>query len=321
MMYPKPLAYAVKHKDEHVRKNSRSGGIFTALSDAILEQGGAVYGCILSEDFRAVHVRAVDKQQRNAMRGSKYLQSELGLMFRQVREDLTAGLPVLFSGTSCQIAGLKSYLGKDYPQLICVDLVCHGVPSQLVWQKYLQWQENRIGSKIKSIDFRNKQDFGWKSHVESLFMEDGKQVDSKVFATIFGTGVSMRPSCYHCPYKDVMHPGDITIADFWGIDQAVPGFNDNKGVSLVLVNNEAGANLLDKVRDRLLIHETRLEDSMQPRLRSPFPMPANRDKFWQDFHRLDFDSIAKKYGGTGIYARIRSFLRSIKRGIKAKISQ
>ena len=140
----------------------------------------------------------------------------------------------------CLIAGLKKYLKVDYDNLLCVDIICHGVPSPLVWKKYLKYQEQINNGKVISVDFRNKKDFGWKKHIESLVIEKNKNkinINSEIFTNFFYSHNILRPSCYKCPYKDIKHPGDITIGDYWGIEKAAPGFNDNKGVSLVLINN------------------------------------------------------------------------------------
>ena len=285
--------YAVKHKDEDIRAKSRSGGIFTAISDQFLD-GGVVYGCVLDNNFSAHHVRAEDKAGRDKMRGSKYIQSQMGDCFKQVKVDLENGKEVLFSGTSCQVAGLRCFLHKNYSNLFCIDIVCHGVPSPKVWHSYLDWISK--GKKITEVDFRNKADFGWADHIETLTI-DGKKEHSKVWTRIFYSHNVLRPSCYECPYKSIHHPGDITIADYWGIDQAAPDFNDNKGVSLVLVNTEKGANTFEKAKDDIVWKETRIEDSMQPPLKAPYPAPKTREKFWKDFNRKDFSYIAKKYGG------------------------
>lgn len=310
-----PKVYAVKHKDESVRAAPRSGGVFTALSDAVLREKGVIYGCVLNEKFEAVHIRAESAEDRDHMRGSKYIQSRMGDMFRKAKEDLTAGKAVLFSGTSCQIAGLKKFLGKDYSNLLCVDIVCHGVPSPKVFTAYLEWQEKKRGRKVKSAEFRNKKDFGWAAHVETLSFEDGGSVNSRVFATLFYGHNILRPSCYECPYKSILHPGDITIADYWGIDNAAPGFNDNKGVSLVLINNPKGEAAFGNVKAALDWKSTRIENSMQPCLKAPFPRPQNRDAFWRDFASKSFDQITKKYGGCGLQSKLKSKLRAIKRAL------
>lgn len=305
--------YAVKHKDQKVIASSRSGGIFTALSDKILAQNGVVYGCILSNEFGAEHVRAEEYDTRNLMRGSKYIQSKMGNNFRNVKIDLDLGRSVLFTGTSCQIDGLIKFLGKKYDNLFCVDIVCHGVPSPKVWKAYLKWYEDKIKSKIVAVDFRNKTEYGWRDHIESIYFENGQIKNSKIFTTLFYRHNILRPCCYECPYKSLVHPGDITIADYWGIEKAAPEFDDNKGVSLVLLNNDSGEKLFEKVKNDLIWKETRIEDSMQAPLQAPFPKPNDREKFWTDFLTKDFNYVIKKYANISIVYRI---MRKIKKCLK-----
>ena len=190
-----------------------------------------------------------------------------------------------------------------------------------MWDAYLHWQEQKNHSKISSVDFRNKKDFGWHDHVETLYFENGKSTSSRVFKELFYGHTVLRPSCYECPYKSVMHPGDITIADYWGIEKVAPEFDDNKGVSLVLINNEAGERAFDKVKERLIWKQTKLEESLQPPLKAPFPKPENRDQFWSDFENKPFEYVAKKYGGIGLKNDAKSFLRKIKRKIKKLVSK
>ena len=316
MNWKQPKVYTVKHKSEDVRMDSRSGGIFTALSDKILSEDGVVYGCILTKDFLAVHARAENVEERDKMRGSKYIQSKLGDTFKKVQEDLDAGRKVLFSGTSCQVDGLKHYLGNEYNNLLCVDIVCHGVPSKKVWKAYLSWQEKKNKSTAIKVDFRNKRDYGWYDHVETVFFENGKSVSSRIFKNLFYGHTILRPCCYECPYKSVLHPGDITIADYWGIENAAPGFADNKGVSLVLINNEKGMGTFETVKNQLIFKQTKIEDSLQPPLKAPFPKPANRETFWSDFESKSFDFIAKKYGDYGLKNELKTFMGRIKRKVK-----
>ena len=174
----------------------------------------------------------------------------------------------------------------------------------------------KMHSEVASVDFRNKKDFGWHDHVETLFFENGKTTSSQVFKELFYGHTVLRPSCYECPYKSVIHPGDITIADYWGIEKAAPEFDDNKGVSLVLVNNEAGEKIFEKVKKRLIWKQTKLEDSMQPPLKAPFPKPDNREQFWSDFKNKSFEYVAKKYGGIGLKNDAKLLLSKIKRKIK-----
>lgn len=321
MNWKSPKVYAVKHKDEDIRAASRSGGIFTALSDLTLTNGGVVYGCVLTDEFTAAHIRAENVAERNQMRGSKYIQSKLGDTFKNVRKDLGARKEVLFSGTSCQVAGLKHFLGKEYKNLLCVDIVCHGVPSTAVWKRYLYWQEQKNHGKAVKVDFRNKKDFGWRDHIETLWFDNQKSVSSPVFKNLFYGHMILRPSCYECPYKTVMHPGDITIADYWGIEKAAPEYDDNKGVSLVLINNENGEKVFEQVKNRLTWKQTRLEDSLQPPLKAPFPKPDNREQFWNAFRDKSFEYVAKKYGGIGLKNDAKTFLRKIKRKIKKLVAK
>lgn len=313
MNWKLPKVYAVKHKSDDVVAESRSGGMFTALSDKVLKADGVIYGAALTEDFTAAHIRGTDEETRNRMRGSKYIQSRMGSSFLDVEKDLLEGRKVLFSGTSCQIAGLKGFLRKEYQNLICVDFVCHGVPSPTVWKKYLKWQEKKAKANVTKADFRNKKKYGWRGQIETLEFDNGNEISSRVFSSIFYHHAVLRPCCYECPYKSIMHPGDITIADYWGIEKAAPEFDDNKGVSLVLVNNDVGEKIFETVKNVVRWKQTRIEGSMQLPLKAPYPMPANRDEFWNDFLNRDFEYISRKYGGAGLMNKIKRGVKKIKR--------
>ncbi len=315
--------FAVKHRDSEVRSRSRSGGIFTALTDVIFALNGVVYGAVLDDDFLVKHIRAENKNDRDRMCGSKYVQSSTYEIWNKVKKDLDLGRTVLFSGTSCQIDALKKFLGKDPENLYCVDIVCHGVPSPKVFQGYIKWQEKKADSKCIKIDFRNKKDFGWADHIETLWMDNGKRVDSKVYARIFYSDYPLRPSCYACPYKSVNHPGDISIADYWNIEKACPGYNDNKGVSLVLINSIKGRQFLEAVSKSIECKKTKIENSMQKPFYESSTCPNNRDRFWDLFNQSDFEFIAERYGGFDkkealnekmylIKARIKKMLKNLK---------
>ncbi len=311
-----PDVYAAKHRDLDVRLDSRSGGVFSALSDYVLKNGGVIYGCTLTERHTAVHMRAETSEERNSMRGSKYIQSDMGDLFRCVKKDLEQNRTVLFSGTSCQVAGLRGFLGEEYDNLLLVDVVCHGVCSPLVWKEYLLWQENREKSKVVGAEFRNKRDYGWAEHIETLFMLNGKRINSRVFKNLFYSHVVLRPSCYQCPYKDLIHPGNITIGDYWRINEAAPGFDDNYGVSMVLVNDFKGRAFFQLVQNSLEIVETNIKGKLQQPLTAPFSEPENRSRFWKDFHSKSFERIARRYGGYGVYNKLK---RKAKGFVKAHI--
>jgi len=322
--YAIPITYAVKHKNEECRINSRSGGIFTALTDYVLNKNGRVYGCIINEKNEVAHIGTDKFEERDKMRGSKYVQSNLGNIFQEVKDDLKQDILVLFSGTSCQIDGLYAFLGKEYNNLICIDIVCHGVPSPKVWKDYVEWQEKRNNGTCINADFRNKKDFGWNSHIETLSIKNNdniKNINSRVYTNLFYSHFILRPSCYKCPYKSTIHPGNITIADYWGIDKIEPKFNDNKGVSLILINDKRGKELFEDIEADLLYIKTDINDSLQPPLIGPFPEPSNRDKFWKKYNKSSFEEIARKYGEFGYKWEIKKIFKRIKRKIKKIIKR
>ena len=172
--FAEPLVYGVRHKDMHQVETSQSGAAFVAISDYVLNRGGVVYGCGYADHFRVVHKKAVTKEQRDEFKGSKYVQSDLGTVFRQVKDDLRNGLFVMFAGTPCQTAGLNSYVGRKLrPNLLLVDIVCHGVPGPFLWRDYIAFLEERQGAAISWVNFRDKQ-FGWRSHRETFkFVNSG----------------------------------------------------------------------------------------------------------------------------------------------------
>lgn len=316
-----PIVYAVKHKDLHTRMQSRSGGIFTAISDVIISNNGVVYGCAMTEELKVIHTRATTVEERNNMRGSKYVQSNLGDIFQLVKSDLENKVCTLFSGTSCQIAGLKSYLTKEYENLLCVDILCHGVPSPKVLSDYIEWQESTHSSKCTKMDFRNKEKFGWGPHIETLYMNkenEKNSIDSNVFATLFINHNILRPACYKCPYKSVNHEADITIADYWGIERAAPEFNDDKGVSLVLLNTNKGQEYFINCIEHIEYQECDIHNSIQQTMVRPFDKPKKRAKFWDDYQKLNFGEIVKRYGTMNLCTKIkRKLFRIMMRIIKS----
>lgn len=306
-------SFAVKHKDLDVRMASRSGGCFTAISDYVLEKGGVVYGCRLDERLIAVHDRAVCKEERNKFRGSKYVQSDKKETFVNIKEDLKAGKWVLFSGTTCEVAGIQSFLANtDCSKLILVDILCHGVPSPLLWERYKRYCEAKVGNPALAADFRDKRKFGWASHLETIRFQGGREYSSKDFASIFYCHLGLRPSCYHCPYKSTNHPSDFTLADCWGIDRHLPAFNDNKGASLLLVNTEKAVKLFDIICHNLNYVEVDIKDYMQLPLRMACHVDLRKRKqFWEDFQSQPFSLIVDKYGANSKEERIKKIINVI----------
>ena len=313
---PQPQAYAARHKDMAEVETSRSGAAFIAISDYILENGGVVYGAGYADHFRVVHKRATTKEERDEFKGSKYVQSDLRGVFRQVRQDLKDGLTVLFSGTPCQTSGLNSYVGKKLRErLVLVDIVCHGVPGPYIWRDYIAYLEKKQGSEICWVNFRDKQEFGWAAHKETFKFVNRRGKMS--FTYLFYQHIMFRHSCGKCHFTNTKRPSDITLADFWGWEKTAPNINkDDKGVSLILINTEKGRELFDKVKDRMTVIPARLEDCMQPNLRQPSIIHKKRDKFELQYSSRGFKYVYFKYGEVGIRYKLKKIKQSLKRFAK-----
>ena len=282
------------NNDYAIRSSSRSGGVFTPLSDVILDNGGVVYGCRMEGMDRAVHDRATTKEQRDLFRGSKYIQSEMGSCYQMVKDDLEQGVHVLFSGTPCQIAGLKAFLGNvNTKNLLTVDIVCHGVPSPVVWKKYLDWMSRRHKGSVDAVNFRDKR-YGWQAHYESVEIKN-KWYSTSVFKRLFIKNLILRPSCYKCAYANLNREGDITIGDAWGIKKENPSWNDDKGASLVIINTEKGRQAFENVSSSLRVLSVDIEGYLQPNLVAPSKKNNDREAFWRDLSEKSFEFVFPKY--------------------------
>ncbi len=314
-----PDVYAVRHKDMREIETSRSGAMFIAISDWILEQGGVVYGVGYVDHFRVAHKRATNKEERNEFKGSKYVQSDVNTTFSQVRKDLKDGLYVLFSGTPCQTSGLQSYLKTmrtDTSKMYIVDIICHGVPSPFFWRDYLAFIEKKQGKKATEVNFRDKSMLGWSTHKESFKFGDAKTYTS-TYTNMFYQHIMFRRSCAVCHFTNFQHPSDITIADYWGWQKAVdPSFNaDDKGVSLVLVNTIKAQWLFEAIKEPVNYIKTNTKLCIQPNLQRPTPMHEKRDDFEQDYIKYGLVYCSKKYGDLGLWMQIRYFLRRCKKSV------
>lgn len=273
-------AYTFKSINQDVLKKSRSGGIFTFLSDEIINKNGVVYGAILDDTLFVRHFRSTTKFDRDKMRGSKYVQSYLGSIFSNVVNDLKNGKYVLFSGTACQVSGLLSFckiLHINTQNLYTIDILCHGVPSPKIYKDYLEWYERKYKDAILNFDFRNKIKYGWHDHKETIYMEN-HTVDSNKYASLFYSSNITRPSCFTCKYKTLDRISDITIGDAWKLNN--DSENEFFGVSLVLLNTEKGRNLFDLVKQFGDHKKININDYMQQALKKPYEMPNTRKKFW-----------------------------------------
>lgn len=324
----RPLkVYAAKNPDELIRLSSSSGGIFTMLAEQILKENGVVFGARFNEKWEVEHGYTDIQDGVAAFRGSKYVQSRIGDNYRQVEDFLRKGRKVLFSGTPCQVAGLKRFLhNKEYDNLLTVDVVCHGVPSPLVWRKYLEETirpkgvtgKNTVLSSLNTmpvitgISFRDKK-LGWKKfgfeirssaseadensvlksgiHKERIYLYES--LDKNLFMQGFLKNIYLRPSCYACSFRSGKSSSDITVADYWGIHRHYRLFDDDKGVGLVLVNTLHGA----EVYSRLSVDgfETPYKHAFygNQAMERDCSMPKYRDEFWKIFQCEGINAIRK----------------------------
>jgi coenzyme F420-reducing hydrogenase beta subunit len=301
--------YAAIYNNNEIRENSSSGGIFSALADKF----DVVYGVAMTDDCYGAEIIRVEGDI-SPLRGSKYFQAKVGDAFKQVRKDLMDGKKVLFSGTGCQINGLSTFLGKEFSNLFLLDIICHGAPSPKLWRAYAKYQENKHG-KLENVNFRCKDDswvdFGMKEN--QLYIS--KDTDS--FMRMFLRNYCFRPACYECHAKHYKK-SDMTIADFWGIQNVAPEMNDGKGTSLVITRTEKGQELFDSIKSELKWKEVSYEDGVKgnPSEYSSVARPQQRDTFFTDLEKIPFEEMEKKYAADIKVSLPRKVVRKIKRTIK-----
>lgn len=311
--YEKPETYAARHINIDEVDKSRSGAIFAAISDYIISQDGVVYGAGFTDHFRVVHKRAVTAVERDEFRGSKYVQSDLTGIFPFVKKDLVEGRLVLFSGTPCQISGLKGYIGKSLRKnLLLIDLVCHGVPSPYIWRDYIDYIEKKTHDEIIAVNFRDKRKYGWKAHKESFTFKHKSLWEKGTYTNLFNKHIMFRHSCGNCPFANLRRPGDITLADFWGWETVVPDFNkDDKGISLLLINTEKGTKIFNLIKEKIITQKVEIEQCLQPNLQHPSRINLKRDLFEKDYSKKGFKYIKKKYVDVGIRHKIQTLVHKI----------
>lgn len=308
--------YAVKSNNQEVIGKSSSGGVFTALSDYFIESDNAIASCVYNDKLYAVELIIYnDKITRDSARGSKYIQAEIKDGFSKIIDWLKKhpDKKLLVIGTGCQIAGLNKLLEekKIREQAVLVDLICHGAPSPGLWKKYANSLEKKIGAHIETISFKDKK-YGWKNPGTYANMGD-KEISIKPFADWFYAEWSIRESCYQCPYTKLSRLSDITIGDYWGIENVEPEFYDSMGVSLVLIQSEMGNNIFESIKDKIVYVESNSKDCLQPRLISAANRPKNSEKFWRDIEKKGFEYCTKKYKEEDVKSLLYRTKRKFKR--------
>ncbi len=316
-----PEAYAAYSLDESVRRDSSSGGVFTELAATLLARGGAVAGAALETDGVVRHIVVEDEAGLMKLRWSKYVQSEAWHVYAPIRTLLENGRAVLFTGTPCQAAGLAAYLGHPYERLVVADLICHGAPSPAVWKKYLDFRAGQAGAPLRHAEFRNK-DAGWKRYRVKLRFENGGEYSAAAAADpymrAFLKNASLRPSCHDCSFKGAHRAGDLTLADFWGVEKLQPALGSgDEGVSLVLVHTDKGARLLKDSAGRLCLAETEAVPALAENAsyHRSSPVHRHRPRFFAELHRQPFDRLADRYCRDGFAQRLRALAGRVKRRI------
>lgn len=288
--------YGVKIKDKSKLMESQSGGAFTAIAEWFLEHGAVVYGCGMDSSLNAVYKRISCIDDLHLIKGSKYVQAFLGDTFECVRKDLDCGRIVLFSGTPCYVYAVQKVvsLNTNRNNLYTIDIICHGVPSPLVYKTYLRELEEIANSKISAYIFRDKKE-GWSKHVEKVKYENGLEEIREDYTRLFYTNLSLRPSCGKCPFSRIDRTSDFTIGDFWGVQNTFPAFKDDKGVSIVFLNSQRGISIFSEIADKMEILETDIDHGMQPNLKYSSRIPVLKNYFWKDFRKNGTLYCVKKW--------------------------
>ncbi len=305
---------AVKLNSLEDRRKSQSGGTASAITSYVLNHSGIVYGAVLGTDFITRHTRIDKLEDKEKLRGSKYVQSDMGQTFNDVRMDLRKGNLVLFTGTGCQIAGLKNFLRQarvPMNHLITMDIICHGVPSPKIFEDCRQEIIHKHPGKMESIDFRNKRRFGWHSH-ELTAVIDGKEYNENAYTKLFYSHVILRQSCYHCPMTNLNRSSDITTCDCWGIEKVMPDFDDNNGVSLIMINSAKGAEVWESIKNQFDVRDIDVKSVLQPQMQYPNKRPDNRDKFWKDYNEKGIRYVIFHYAEGGYKGAIKRNLGPLK---------
>lgn len=310
--------YATYYEND-IRMKSSSGGIFSVVASKF----DVIYGVAMTNDCYGAEFKRIDNGDISLLRGSKYFQAKVNNTFKEVKKDLEDKKTVLFSGTGCQINGLRMYLGKDYDNLFLLDIICHGVPSPKLWKEYALYRESIYG-KLESVNFRCKEN-GWKDFgMKENQVYISKDKDS--FMRMFLRNYCLRPSCYDCHAK-YFKKSDMTIADFWGIENVAYEMNDGKGTSAVIVRTDKGKEIFDIIKKDLKWKEVAYEDVIKynpPEYKS-VNRPKERDLFFKDLNTITFQEMERKYAADiriplkrRIKNKIKSIINRTLRGLSKK---
>lgn len=293
---------AAYSKDEEIRINSTSGGMFSEIAKYILKNNGKVFGARYNEEHLVEHCKIEKLSDIETLRQSKYLQSNILKTFKEVKEELNVDNFVLFVGTPCHIVALRKFLNKDYNNLLTVDFLCRGVISPEAYKQYLKSLEKKYNSKIKKIIFKNKT-FGWHRFSTKVIFENGEEYIKDRYTDSYMRGylegnLYLRPSCHECQYKTLPRYSDITLGDFWGIEEIKKHLDQDKGTSIFMINTEKGKEIFEKIKENLIFEEMKIEDIYLGNValteRVKYPDLKKRNEFFNNYLKEDFIELTEK---------------------------
>lgn len=285
--------FGAQAKKESFRYSGSSGGIFPVIADYILSGQGVVYGAGYDSSMKVVHREVHDAVRLEQIKKTKYVQSDMTGIYRNIERRLKENRPVLFCGTPCQAYALRLFLKRPYEQLIIMDLVCYGVPSPGIWRDYVTYLEHKHNGKMTEFFFRDKRNRD-NGHTCSYIIDGVEYAGSlyqNVYCRMYFTNHILRPTCHNCKFCTVKRDSDITIGDFWGIERIKPDIDDGMGTSLVILHTDRGKAIWDSVKQNINWFECRHEDIFQPRLSGPTEASENRQKFMQLYKEMSFEDL------------------------------
>ena len=323
-----PEVYASYTKDNEIRLDSTSGGIFTEVAKTFIKNNGIVYGAIYDENHKIVHYRGETNEDIDKIRQSKYAQSDIGGNYINAKKDLIAGKKVLFVGTPCHIAALKRFLIKDYDNLYTMDFLCRGVNSPEAYKNYLESMKKKYNSNIKKVIFKNKT-HGWHRFSTKLIFENGKEYVQDRYHDSYMRGylegcMFMRPSCHECKYKDLPRYADVTVGDFWGIEKVRPELDQDKGTSIYMINTPKGFEMFEEIKENLIFSKMKLEDIyLGNKALTVITTLTNkqkkmREKFFERYQKENFVDLVEEILKPTLYEKV---LRKAKDIIKKIIGR
>lgn len=310
------IVYAGRLKDKSALMSSSSGGAFTALSDAFLKSGDAVVAAVYNYENHTVEFQMIlDEKQRERAKGSKYMQSKPGDIYQEAYHWLMDNpkKELLFVGMGCQSDGFRKFseIKGIRDRVYIVDIICHGSPSPKLWREYAESIQKKDG-RITYLTFKDKRN-GWKSPTAYVKV-NGSERPLKDYVKVFYNRCALRPSCYECPYATTERKTDMTIGDFWHIEETIPDFYDPNGNSLFLIHTDRGEELFEKVRDNLDYRLSNTAQCWQANLEAPTQKSEQRDVFWNDYQKKGIDFVIKKYGTVPMKTKVKNKLFKILRG-------